>query len=171
MFFGIHRSIILPAVVAALWSSVATTAVADIIQIPAIAFTQRESSDLPGAANAGTLTNAEGKYYAAVPFPRDGELVCRFSLVHRDNDAQLEVIASLLKKRIIVGGTPFSTPVLMARVRSGASNAVSGITVVNDTSINSNLLALNNAFYYVELQVTGATVEVLGVQIEYAPVC
>ena len=171
MFFGIHRSIKFASLVAALWTSALTTAMADIIQIPAVAFAQRASSIEPGVANAGTLTTAEGKYYAAVPFPRDGELVCRFSLVHRDNDDALEVIARLFKKRILVGQTPFGTPVQMAMVRSGAGAFVTGITVVDDTSISSNVLALNRAFYYVELEITGPFIEVLGVQIEYGPVC
>jgi hypothetical protein len=149
----------------------ASKAIADIIQIPAIAFAQRESSLDPGVAQAGTLTTAEGKYYAAVPFPRHGERVCRFSLVHRDNDNALEVIARLFKKRIAVGQNPFLNLVQMAEARSGAATAVAGITVVNDTSIVSNIITLNNAFYYVELEVTGNLVEVLGVQIEFKPAC
>jgi hypothetical protein len=151
----------------------ASKATADIIQIPAIAFAQRAGSLDPGVANAGTLTTAEGKYYAAVPFPRHGERVCRFGLVHRDNDDSFEVIARLFKKRIIVGDSPFNAArnVQMAEARSGAGAFVTGVTVVNDTSISTDIITLNNAFYYVELEVTGNFVEVLGVQIEFKPAC
>lgn len=151
----------------------ASTAVADIIQIPAVTFAQRASSVQPGVAQLGTLTTAEGKYYAAVPFPfsSNGDLVCSFKLIHRDNDDALEVIARLFKKRILVGQTPFGAPVRMAQARSGAGAFVTGITVVSDTSIAGNPLVLNSAFYYVELEITGPFIEVLGVQIEYGPVC
>ena len=171
MFFGIHRSIIIPALVVTLWTSAASIAIADIIQIPAVAFAQRASSVQPGVAQLGTLTTAQGKYYAAVPFPRHGEQVCRFSLVHRDNDDALEVIARLYKKRILLNQPPFGNPVQMAMVRSGAGAFVTGITVVSDTTISGNPINLNNGFYYVELEVTGTFIEVLGVQIEFAPVC
>jgi hypothetical protein len=152
---------------------IASNAVADTIQIPAVAFAQRASSIEPGVAQFGTLTTAEGKYYAAVPFPysSNGDFVCSFKLIHRDNDAELEVIARLFKKRILVGQSPFGKPVRMAQARSGAGAAVTAITVVSDTSIAGNPLVLNSAFYYVELEITGTTVEVLGVQIEYGPVC
>ena len=150
----------------------ASKAIADIIQIPAIVFAQRLGSVDPGAAQAGTLTNAEGFYYAAVPFPRQGERVCRFSLVHRDNDAALQVIARLFRKKVVLGATPFENNIQMATVRSGAAAGGLGVAVVNAaTPIGSNVISLNDSFYYVELQVTGNLVEVLGVQIEFKPVC
>ena len=169
----IRKAIAIAISSSAFFAILASKAVADIIQIPAVAFAQRLSSVDPGAAQAGTLTDAEGKYYAAVPFPRQGERICRFSLVHRDNDAQLQVIARLFKKRIVVGDSPFNPDrnVRMAQVRSGAAAAVSGVTVVNATAIASSAITLNDAFYYVELEVTGNLVEVLGVQIEYKPAC
>ena len=40
---------------------IASNAVADTIQIPAVAFAQRASSIEPGVAQFGTLTTAEGK--------------------------------------------------------------------------------------------------------------
>jgi hypothetical protein len=152
----------------------ATSAVADIIQIPAIAFTQRAASVQPGVAQAGTLTTAQGKYYAAVPFPfaNDGDFVCSFTLIHRDNDDSFEIIARLFKKRIILGDpSPFTNPILMARVRTGAMAATSGVAAVADTTISANKLTLSTAFYYVELEITGTLVETLGVQIDYSPVC
>ena len=148
-----------------------TAASADVIQIPAIAFTERSGIVKIGDANQGTMTNAQGKFYAAVPFVNDGDFVCRFTLVHRDNDVDSQVTARLFKKRIIAGGMPFSAAILMARVQTGVATAVAGVTSVSDTTINANKLTLNQAFYYVELEVGSDLLEVLGVQIEYAPVC
>jgi hypothetical protein len=151
----------------------ASNAIADIIQIPAVAFTQRASSDLPGVAQAGTLTTADGKYYAAVPFPfsSNGNFVCSFKLIHRDNDADSEINARLFRKRIIVGDNPFNAPIQMARVRTGVSGSTAVVAVETDTTIASNRLTLTTAFYYVELEFGSDLLEALGVQIEYGPVC
>jgi hypothetical protein len=150
-----------------------TTARADMIQIPAIAFAQRASSVQAGVAQGGTMTTAQGKYYAAVPFPfsSDGNVVCKFTLIHRDNDVDSEINARLYKKRIILGDTPFTFNVLMARVRTGVAAGNMGVAAVSDTSINVNKLTLDRAFYYVELEFGSTLLEALGVQIEYAPVC
>jgi hypothetical protein len=173
MFLNFRRSIILTAFGSAFCASAATTAVADIIQLPAVAFTQRESSDLPGVANAGTLTTAQGKYYAAVPFPfsSNGDFVCSFKLIHRDNDADSEINARLFRKRIIVGDNPFAAPIQMARARTGIADSTAGVAVETDITIGSNRLTLTTAFYYVELEFGSNLLEALGVQIEYAPVC
>ena len=173
MFFGIHRSIIIPALVVTLWTSAASNAIADIIQIPAVAFTQRASSVVRGVAQGGTLTTAEGKYYAAVPFPfsSNGDFVCSFKLIHRDNDTGSEINARLFKKRIILGENPFLVLTQMSRVRTGILATTSGVAAVTDTTIGGNQLTLGTAFYYVELEFGSQLLEALGVQIEFAPVC
>jgi len=148
-----------------------TAASADVIQIPAIAFTERSGIVKIGDAQGGTMTNAQGKFYAAVPFVNDGDFVCRLTLVHRDNDVDSQIVARLFKKKIIAGGMPFAPPVLMARVQTGVATATSGVASVSDTSINANKLTLNSAFYYVELEFGSDLLEAIGVQIEYAPAC
>ena len=153
---------------------IAPPAVADIIQIPAITFTQRASSVLPGVAQGGTLTNANGKYYAAVPFPADsdGNSVCSFTLIHRDGDADSEINARLFKKRIVLGSNPFTVGLVqMARVHTGVMAGTSGVAAKTDTTIASSTLTLDSAFYYVELDVGSTLLEVLGVQINYSQVC
>jgi hypothetical protein len=148
-----------------------SAASADVIQIPAIAFTERSGIVKIGDAMGGTMTNAQGKFYAAVPFVNDGDFVCRFTLVHRDNDTDSQIIARLFKKRIIADGMPFAAPVLMARVQTGIATAVAGVTSISNITINANKLTLNQAFYYVELEFGSDLLEALGVQIEYAPAC
>lgn len=167
----IQKAIAIAILSMAFFGILASNAVADVIQIAAVAFAQRAGSVEPGVAQGGALTTVEGKYYAAVPFPRSGERVCRFSLVHRDNDDLLEVIARLFRKRIVDGAPPFDNNILMAEVRSGAGAFVTGVTVVDQTSISSNRLTLDSAFYYVELEATGNFGQVLGVQIEHKPAC
>jgi hypothetical protein len=148
-----------------------TAATADILQIPAITFVNRAGAtgDVIGDAQGGALTNAPGTLYAAVPFSTNGAVVCRFILVYRDNDADINITARLLKKPIDIGGFPFDPPIEMAKVRSGGGDA--GVARRTDRTITQPVLDLLNAFYYVELSLPGDTLEVLGVQIETKTSC
>jgi hypothetical protein len=98
---NLRRSIVFAALPLTFCAIMVSAASAEIIQIPAITFSMRSSSIETGDANFGTLTAAKGKYYAAVPFTESGLRVCAFSLVHRDNDADSQVIARLFKKPIV----------------------------------------------------------------------
>jgi hypothetical protein len=147
---------------------------AEIVQIPAITFVNRAvgpAVDVIGESSFGTLTSAAGTLYAAVPFPTDGLTVCKFTLVHRDNDGDFGIEARLLKKRIKVNDNPFTPPVQMARVYTGAAGSTAGVRRKSDLSIKEATIDLVNGFYYVELTQEGNTLEVLGVQIEYAAAC
>jgi hypothetical protein len=163
----ISRAIFLSALL-----SVSAPAFAEIIQIPAVTFAVRSnSSPTLGDDNMGTLTNAAGKYYAAIPFPTDGMKVCKFTLVHRDNDGDFAIIARLLKKPIQIGGMPFEPPVEMARVSTGGPGATATVARKNDVSITQPTIDLKNAFYYVELEFGANTLEALGVQIDVRSAC
>src|SRR5688572_9384226 len=88
---------------------------ADIIQIPGITFVNRGDSSKPiGFNTGGTLSGNPGTYYAPVPFPADDQLVCKFTLVHRDRGST--ITARLMKKSIVIDADPFSTPVEMAAI-------------------------------------------------------
>jgi hypothetical protein len=144
---------------------------AEIIQIPAISFANRSSATVIGDAAFGTLTNATGTFFAPVPFPADRERVCRFTLVHRDNDADFGITAQLIKKKIVVGDNPFTPPIVMAKVATGAAAATAGVKTKSDNTIRQAVIDLANAFYYVELTIPATTLEVLGVQIDVRPSC
>lgn len=148
-----------------------TTANSLIIQIPAIAFAIRDNSTLTGNNNQGVLEDGTGTYYAAVPFPVDGQRVCSFTLIHRDNDADSAITARLLKKNIVLDGFVFDPPIQMARVTTGVAVGAIGVRSKTDVSIAQPLINLRNAFYYVELTLGSNLLEVLGVQIEVNPTC
>jgi hypothetical protein len=143
---------------------------ADIIQIPAVSFVVRGTSDA-GLAQNGTLTDAEGRYYASVPFTTHGARICRFTLVYRDNDADFQSVAYLYKKRIVVGANPFADPVKIAWVGTGKAAASAGVMKKGQPPIAQPIVDLNNAFYYVEILNQATTLEVLGVQIDVRPSC
>jgi hypothetical protein len=144
---------------------------AEIIQIPAITFANRSSATVVGDSNFGTLTNATGTFFAPVPFPVNGQIVCRFTLIHRDNDADFGITARLLKKRILLGQNPFTPPVEMAKVETGNAGTTATVQRLFDRSITQARVDLTRAFYYVELTIPATTLEVLGVQIDVRQSC
>jgi hypothetical protein len=173
MFFSISRTAV---VLAALFVSTPAFALlgspgAEIIQIAAVTFTPRAAASSIGDDNAGTMTNAVGKFYAAVPFATNGWRVCRFVLIHRDNDSDAGITARLLKKIVVPGGSPFDSPVEMAKVTTGANGTTQFVAAKNDVTIRQPVLDLGNAFYYVELEFGNQFLEALGVQIEANETC
>jgi hypothetical protein len=149
----------------------ATTARAEIIQIAAVAFANRSSSTNIGDPNFGMLSNATGTFFAAAPFTTNGDNVCKFDLVYRDNDTDFGITAKLMKKRVQIGNTPFVPAVTIAKVDTGTTAAAAGVQRRSDTTINQPTVDLVRGFYYVELTVPAATLEVLGVQIDVRPTC
>ena len=153
----------------AITAGLTTAARADLIQIPAITFVNRGAGGtVAGDAQEGTLTNATGTYYAAVSLP-NGVTVCKFVLVHRDNDGDGDVTARLMRKRIVIGGSPFDAAVEMARIQT--TGGTLGVVKKRDTRIRQPVIDLSSSFYYAELVVDNNLIEVLGVEIEYGATC
>jgi hypothetical protein len=167
----LRRAIALAALPIIFWGIAVSTASAEIIQIPAITFSMRSSSIETGDANFGTLTNAKGKYYAAVPFTGGVARVCAFALVHRDNDADSQIIARLIKKPIVTTSGPFDSPILMATVATGVAAGTTNVAIKADATIKQPVINTATAFYYVELEVTSMLLEALGVQIDVRTSC
>jgi len=158
---------------------------AEVVQIAAPAFTVHcpctpvagdtesigsvEFNNVTGTPR-GLLQNAQGRYYAAVPFPRSGHNVCRFSLVYRDNDADHDVTARLLKKAVVIGGqTTFDDATVMARVRS--AGAAAEMRRKSTRKITEPGIDTADAFYFVELELPENLIEVVGVQVEVKKTC
>jgi len=111
-----------------------------------------------------------GRYFAAVVFPRDGETVCRFSMVYRDVNGAQTITAQLLRKSFTVGGNAASQPIVMATVKSAAGTP-NTVRVAADSTIKAAHINTNNSFYFIEADVPTVNLEILGFQIEVAPTC
>ena len=146
----------------------AAPAGAAVLEISAPGFF-RHGAPAPDEVNQGVLTNAVGKYFSAVSFPVSGQKVCRFSLVFGDNDADFNITAKLFRRAVNLGGPVFGANVLMAQVRSGGAQP--NVRRASDTTIASNTIATQSAFYTVEIQIPGGALDPIGVQIEYKPSC
>jgi len=143
-----------------------TIASAATIQIPAITFVGRSGATSVGDATNGVLTNANGTFYAMLPFSTDGAVVKRLTIVYRDNDTDFNVTGKLFRRRINLGATnPFVGGLQqMASVTSAAASA--GIQKTSTMTIKHATLDFANNFYYVEIVFPAATLELLGVEIE-----
>jgi hypothetical protein len=149
---------------------------ADILQISGAGLVRHCPCDADAADDAlveqGVLKpqTTNGRYFAAVVFPRDGETVCRFSMVYRDVNAADTMTAQLLRKTFRAGGAAANQPIVMATV-SSAAGTPDTVRIATDSTIKSGQINTNNSFYFIQLQVPTINLEVLGFQIEVAPTC
>lgn len=142
---------------------------ADVIGLSATSFVPRDPTTLVGEEDQGLLQNAQGSYFAPVVFPQAGTRICRFVMIYRDFDVDANITAKLKRKVIDLTASAFAPPVLMAQVQSaGSNNAVRRAT---DTTVTDPVVKPGASFYFVELTVPANTLQVLGVQIVYAPSC
>lgn len=106
-----------------------------VINIPALSFVGGNASITyeRNAADWGNLTDADGQFYAAVPFSHLDRSVCSFTLYVRDFDATQDARARLLRKPFGTAST-FTVVTQMADVMSaGASDSMRAFTT---TAIN-----------------------------------
>lgn len=170
---GFARTAILSSLVALGMLASAGTAKADIIQIAAPAFVEQCPCGPEPAADAenGVLvtqgTNAT--YFAAVPFPDTGLEVCSFSFVYRDANNADDMTARLLRKPYSVGDNAFAKPTVMAKVNSSGNQG--DIRIASTSQIKSPAIDLDEAFYYVEVDVVTFNLDFLGVKIDARQNC
>jgi hypothetical protein len=149
---------------------------ADTLQISGAGLVRHCPCDFDPADDAlveqGVLKpqTSNGLYFAPVVFPRDGETVCRFTMVYRDVNAADTITAQLLRKKFTNGGSAALAPVVMSTVRSAAGTA-NTVRVATDTTIAQSTINTNNSFYFIQVQVPTVNLEILGFQIEVGLTC
>lgn len=155
---------------------VARPAAAEILQIAASGFVQHcpcavdatdESVETNGVLE---IVKQNSRFFASVPFPKDGEKVCTFSLVYRDVNANDAIRARLLKKPFAVGGPAFAAPVVMATA-SSAPGVPDTVRKATTRAIAAATVAKAGAFYYVLVDAPTINLAFLGVQIDVRPTC
>jgi hypothetical protein len=151
----------------------ATAAQADILQISATGLVRHQDEE-PSQATVveGVLRPDvnQGLYYVPVVFPRDGERVCRFSLVYRDVNNNEAMTVRLLRKVFKVGQDAFTPPIVMATLTT-APGVVDAVRRETTTAVASRLIKTTNSFYFIEVQVPSFNIDILGFQIEVLPAC
>lgn len=149
-----------------LWTS---PAAAYVVQISAASFVQHGGQAVSDAVSEGALAGARGSYFAAVNFPKNGDEVCRFSLVYGDSVEDRNLTARLYRKVVELGESTFEPPIEMARASSTGANPKQ--RRADDTSISSRTIAMGSSFYFVELEIPSTFLNPIGVQIEVEPNC
>lgn len=144
---------------------------AGAITLPAVTF-QPRGGGVADSATQGFLSN-EGNnvtYYSMVPGLPAGQNICRFILWVRDNDADFNVTARLVRKQILTGsGVGFGNPPeTLAQVTIGGASTDTRHRT--DTTITEPLIR-GNFLYWVELQMPGGFLDALAVGIVYLATC
>jgi len=146
---------------------------ADILQISGTGLIRHQGTETDDATVVEGVLRPnvnQGRYYVPVVFPRDGERVCRFTLIYRDINNAESMIVRLLRKTFKVGNDAFVPPVVMASLQTAAGvlDAVRRATTAN---ITQAAIKTTNSFYFIEVQVPSFNIDILGFQIEVAPTC
>lgn len=119
----------------------------------------------------GVLTPTGGAtYYASVPFPENGDKVCKFTLIYQDKNANNFMRARLLRKDITPGTPAYKKPVKMAEVVTEAG-AVNTIRQTSTRNIKRPVISQANALYYVEVFIEEFNINLIGVSIDYRDSC
>ena len=157
-----------------LWPlATATAARSELLVFSAVDFIKR---CFAGCADDSTLDNGVLKpttasfYYKSISFPKDGQKVCKFSLVYHDINNTDPLVARLMKKKFKVGEDAFSAPVVMATVSSGPG-VVDAARRASTTNVASRTIQKKNAFYYVEVDSQTIHLNIIGVQIDVRSTC
>ena len=169
-------------IAAGLWMLAPTPdAKAELIVLSAVDFVKRCKVLCPNAGtdpiednsavDRGVLIQGDGGFFfASVPFPVNGQRVCRFSLVYHDINANEAIVATLNRKRFTIDGNAFKAPIVMATVSSEAG-VPNTARKVSTRDISNPTINKSNSFYYVELFIETFNLNVLGVQIDVRNTC
>jgi len=128
------------------------------------------NGDASLTVNTGMLDNSAGAsrtFTAPVHVP-PGQLVCRMMLVARDNDANYNIDARLLRKSLAATSSLGAAPTQMGSVSS--TSAADSIRVFTDTTISYRTISASY-IYWVELEYTLGFYQTLAIRIEYKTSC
>ena len=162
--------------VATAYLSPVSLARAEVLSIPAIAFSLRCpcGNDVGDQSEFvdGVLKTVEpgSRFYAPISFPRNGHKVCAFTLVYHDVNNNDAMTASLVKKGFATGKPAFNPPTIMATVATapGVRDVVRKVTT---RAISSRTISKGNAFYYALIEAPTVNLNILGVLIDVRPSC
>lgn len=154
--------------------AMAPAAKADVLSISAAAFIKQcpcVSGSTPPEVNNGVLISLnQSNVYAAVDFPNNGQKVCSLAVVYEDINANDHLTARLLRKEVKIGGNPFKEPNVIAEVES-APRVPPTIRKSTTFAITSPTVNDTTGFYFVEVSIPTINLNLLGVQIDYRPIC
>jgi hypothetical protein len=160
---------------AAGWLTPTSPAKAEIISISAVDFALLcppcGTSAQNYTFNNGLLIPSDRSiFYAAVPFPTNGQKVCSFTHVYQDINAGNPLTARLLKKAFAVGSNATGAPIVMATAVS-ANGVVNTVRKTTTTTINQPTITKQSAFYIAQIDVQTINTNFLGVQVDSRATC
>lgn len=151
----------------------APVANAEIVSVPAAAFSPNTPVDFNdfGSDDEGVFKPANiVRLIAPVDFPRNGQKICKMTLVHSDENNNEDLIMQLLRKTAVTGALANATPpVIVAQVSSsGNSNT---IRRASTTNISPRKINDTSGFYYLKTFFVNVNLNFIGVQLDVKSTC
>ena len=151
----------------------APAAQAEIMSISAMGFDPQypfvAGVDHPTQVNGVMVPSGRTIFYAPVQFPVNGQEVCAVYLTFDDSNVNEKIFAQLIRKPIIFGSASEDSQQIMATVNSFGSSG----DMRRASTIAIALRKINNGscFYFVKVTAENFNTVLVGVQIDYRPVC
>ena len=105
----------------------------------------------------------------ALQFLKDGEKVCRFSLIYYDNLEPQGISARLLRVLFTLGQPDPPVPTVMAELNS--TGAKQKVRRKSTTDISNRTIDTKRAFYMLEMEVLDHSAQTFGVQLDLRSDC
>ena len=151
----------------------APAAQAEIMSISAMGFTPQfpltAGVDYPAAVNGIMMPDGATVMHAPVIFPVNGQNVCAMFLTFDDSNVNEKIFVQLIRKPIVFGSNSEVTQQIMATVNSIGSSGDMRRTFT--TAVTPRLINNGGNFYFVKVTAENFNTLLVGVQIDYRPVC
>ena len=151
----------------------APAAHAEIMSISAMGFTPQfplnAGVDYPAAVNGIMMPSGATVMLAPVIFPVSGQEVCAVYLTYDDSNFNEKIFAQLIRKPIVFGSISENTQQIMATVNSIGSSG--DMRRTSTTAVSLPKINNGNSFYFVKVTAENFNTLLVGVQIDYRPVC
>ena len=146
---------------------------AEIVSIPAAAFSPNNPGLVEdfGAVDEGVFKPAtEIRLIAPVDFPKNGQKICKMTLVHADENTAEDFTMQLLRKTAVVGAFANATPPkVVAELTS--SGDVDTIRKASTTNISPRTVNDKTGFYYLQTDFVNFDQNIVGVQFDVRSKC
>lgn len=151
----------------------AAVARAEIVSVPAAAFSPNTPTVFNdfGIVDEGVFKPANIiRLIAPVDFPKNGQKICKMTLVHSDENNNQDLTMQLLRKTAVTGALANATPpVIVAQVSSSGNNNT--IRKASTTNISPRKVDDTSGFYYLQTSLANTNLNFIGVKFDVKSNC
>jgi hypothetical protein len=151
----------------------ASMASAEIVSIPAAAFSPNNPNSLNefGAVDEGVMKPSTMTILMApVDFPKNGQKICKMTLVHADENGGEDMTIQLLRKTTAVGVESSASPPAVIGQVTSSGNATT-IRKASTKSLSPRKIDDTSGFYFLQTTFVNTNLNFLGVQFDVRSTC